>query len=124
MTLRKWILVSVLAGMLVGCADYSSGDRVLVSKPSYDNGIVGPRRYDVVVFKYPSGPVERNTPKNYIKRLLGLPGELIAIFFGRVYHRVPRPNEEPFYDDFSRKDEQGKPLDPINFWKKEYLHFD
>jgi len=123
MMLRKWILVSVLSTMLVGCGDYSSGDRVLVCKPSYDNGIVGPRRYEVVVFKYPSGPVERNTPKNYIKRLLGLPGELIAIFFGRVYHRVPTPNAPPFYDDANRVDD-GKKHDPVNFWKSDYMHFD
>ena len=33
-----------------------------------------PERYDVVVFKYPRAPIEKNTPKNYIKRLLGLAG--------------------------------------------------
>jgi len=123
MTLRRWILISVLFSMVVGCGDFSSGDRVLVCKPSYDNGVIGPRRYEVVVFKYPSGPVERGTPKNFIKRLLGLPGEMIAIFFGRVYHRVPQPNDAPFYDDLNREDAQGKKLDAVNFWKKEFLHF-
>jgi signal peptidase I len=44
-----------------------SGDRILVDKFTYD--FVGPKRWDVVVFKYPE---EAKT--NYIKRLIGLPG--------------------------------------------------
>jgi len=59
-----------------------------------------PRRFDVVVFRYPRMPLEKGTPKNYIKRLLGLPGELLAIFFGRLY-RCPAPaeGEPPYFDD-------------------------
>ena len=53
-----------------------------------------PQRFDVVVFKYPKGPIENNTPKNYIKRLLGLPGEILAIFFGRLFH-FPPPGGAP-----------------------------
>jgi signal peptidase I len=105
LTRLKWILVPVLCGMLVGCGNqWSSGDRVLVSKCSYDNGFTHPHRYDVVVFKWPGdrpgkGPMDNNTPKNYIKRLLGLPGELLAIFFGRIYRWTPAENGAPAYDD-------------------------
>jgi signal peptidase I len=103
MSYRKILLCAALAGALVGCAgwgdnDYSSGDRVLVSKCAYDT-IGEPRRYEVVVFKYPDGPMDRNTPKNYIKRLLGLPGEIITIFFGRLFRWGPGPGEAPPYDD-------------------------
>lgn len=120
MTLRKWILLSVLFSMLVGCDNrWSSGDRVLVSKCSYDTGLGSPGRYNVVVFKYPSGPMERNTPKNYIKRLLGLPGELIAIFFGRLYHWSPQEGEAPPFDDL--KEEGVKATD---LWKRDYMHID
>jgi signal peptidase I len=79
----KRVLVLFLVFTLVGCD--ASGDRVLVGKFLYDTGLTPPRRYDVVVFKYPAMPVENGTPKNYIKRLLGLPGELLAIFFGGLY---------------------------------------
>src|SRR5207237_9257129 len=42
MTLRRWILMPVLFGLLIGCNNnYSSGDRVLVTKFSYDNGLTG-----------------------------------------------------------------------------------
>ena len=38
------------------------------------------QRDDVVVFKYPDEPQKNYTPMNYIKRLIGLPGETIAIY--------------------------------------------
>ncbi len=62
-----------------------SGDRVLVAKYAYH--LREPRRFDVPVFKW---PVEPYTPKemqgmNYIKRLVGLGGETIAVFAGDLY---------------------------------------
>jgi signal peptidase I len=108
--------------MLVGCGgDYSSGDRVLVSKCSYDLGVGEPNRYDVVVFKWPGkmegeGPMQKHTPKNYIKRLLGLPGELLAIFFGRIYRWNPPPNAPPPFDDVK----EG--ADKNELYKPRYMH--
>lgn len=62
-----------------------SGDRVLVAKYAYH--LRDPKRFDVPVFKY---PVEPYAPKemqgmNYIKRLVGLGGETIAVFGGDLY---------------------------------------
>jgi Signal peptidase, peptidase S26 len=112
MSLRKWILLSVLFSMLVGCGgSTSSGDRVLVYKGAYDNGITGPHRYDVVVFKYPVTPVKNGTPTNYIKRLLGLPGELLAVFFGRVFHSTPA--KTPFDDSAAN---------PNDLWQSAFMH--
>lgn len=54
------------------------GDRILVNKSSYQFG--EPDRWDVIVFRYPE-----DTQKNYIKRLVGLPGETIRIERGDVY---------------------------------------
>src|SRR5437016_4132032 len=108
MSLRKWILLSVVFSMLVGCGGpWSSGDRVLVSKMAYDNGLTGPHRYDVVVFKFPVNPVKNGTPTNYIKRLLGLPGELLAVFFGRVYRSTPA--QAPFDDSAADKNDRWQP---------------
>jgi signal peptidase I len=100
---RRWkysYLLAVLLCVLAGCGgDWSSGDRVLVAKFLYDTGLDRPRRYDVVVFRYPRRPLENGTPKNYIKRLLGLPGELLAIFFGNLYRcRVPVEYDDPKVD--------------------------
>lgn len=60
----------------------SSGDRILVLKWPYDLGArwLGPKRWDVVVFKDP-----QEGEQNYIKRLLGLPGEVLEIIDGDIY---------------------------------------
>jgi signal peptidase I len=57
------------------------GDRILVNKFPYEFG--GPERFDVVVFKYPEDPTV-----NYIKRLVGLPGETIRVTRGDLYARI------------------------------------
>ena len=57
-----------------------SGDRILVNKFAY--ALSDPERWDVIVFKY---PYEATT--NYIKRLIGLPGEVVRLSNGDVYTR-------------------------------------
>lgn len=56
------------------------GDRLFVLK--YLSGIYEPQRWEVVVFKAPHVPQE-----NYIKRLIGLPGEQLALVDGDVFTR-------------------------------------
>jgi len=63
-----------------------AGDRILVDKFSYH--IQPPSRWDVVVFKAPKGQMIGGEPAprtNFIKRLVGLPGERIAILDGNIY---------------------------------------
>ena len=62
----------------------SSGDRILVHKYIYS--ILEPRRWDVVVFKNPYDP-----DINFIKRLVGLPQEQLALVEGNVYVRSMKP---------------------------------
>ena len=57
------------------------GDRILVSK--YEYHLSDPRRWDVIVFKYPG-----DASTNFIKRLVGLPNETIRIFHGDIYVRM------------------------------------
>jgi signal peptidase I len=54
------------------------GEFVIVSKVNYKLG--EPERGDVVVFDFP-----RNITEEYIKRIIGLPGEEIKIEDGQVY---------------------------------------
>ncbi len=63
-----------------------AGDRILVLKYLYS--VREPKRYDVVVFKNPENPQE-----NFIKRLLGLPGEEILIADGDLFTRRPGASE-------------------------------
>jgi signal peptidase I len=55
-----------------------NGDRILVNKFAYD--FTAPARWDVVVFKYPE-----DAKTNYIKRLVGLPGETVSISAGDIW---------------------------------------
>ncbi|MFQ5414550.1 MAG: S26 family signal peptidase [Phycisphaerae bacterium] len=59
-----------------------SGDRILVLKWPFDIGgdLLGPARWDVVVFKNPAEP-----DQNFIKRLAGEPGEVLMLMDGDVY---------------------------------------
>ncbi len=60
----------------------NAGDRILVQKYIYN--FFEPRRWDVVVFKNPEDPAV-----NYIKRLVGLPGETLWIIEGNLYVKQP-----------------------------------
>lgn len=59
-----------------------SGDRILVLKWPFDIGgdLLGPRRWDVVVFKDPE-----DGETNFIKRLIGLPGEVVQLIDGDLF---------------------------------------
>ena len=79
----------------------ANGDRILVLKCIYQ--FEDPKRWDVIVFKNPINPTE-----NYIKRLIGLPGETIEIIDGDVYidgfiaRKPPQVQKElwmPVYDN-------------------------
>lgn len=63
-------------------ASADAGDRILVLKWPYDIGgpWLKPQRWDVVVFKDPQDGVT-----NFIKRLIGLPGEVLEIIDGDIY---------------------------------------
>lgn len=56
----------------------NNGDRILVNKFVYD--FSEPERYDVIVFKNPN-----DGKQNYIKRLIGLPGDNLLIENGDIY---------------------------------------
>jgi len=67
-----------------------NGDRILVSKFAYE--FAEPRRWDVIVFKYPGNPKQ-----NYIKRLVGLPNETLKIRHGDIFVRKDKdPQDKEF----------------------------
>ena len=63
------------------------GDRILVLKYLYL--LTEPRRWDVVVFKAPVNPDKYDYGQNYIKRLVGRPGESVYILDGDIYIGKP-----------------------------------
>lgn len=62
-----------------------AGDRILVHKwPYVIRGLIGPKRWDVIVFRDPTDPTQ-----NFIKRLIALPGETVELIDGDVYITPP-----------------------------------
>jgi len=57
--------------------NFEDGDYLIVDELSYR--LRGPQRGEVIVFKYPADPSQR-----YIKRIIGLPGEIVEIKEGKV----------------------------------------
>ncbi len=62
------------------------GDRILVSKFAYQ--FDDPQRWDVIVFRYP-----KQSWTNYIKRLVGLPGETLDVRDGDIFVKPPGGDE-------------------------------
>jgi signal peptidase I len=58
--------------------NFHAGERVVVNKAVYWFG--DPQRGDVVILKAPNGE-----PNNWIKRIIGLPGDTIEIIQGATY---------------------------------------
>jgi signal peptidase I len=69
-------------------------DRILVNKFIYR--FREPRRQDIVVFIAPDR-VTNGERKDYIKRLIGLPGDLIEIRPGAVYVNGKPLDEQPYF---------------------------
>lgn len=57
--------------------NFENGDYLIIDEISYR--FRDPQRGEVVVFKYPNDPSQR-----YIKRIIGLPGEIVEIEDGKV----------------------------------------
>jgi signal peptidase I len=105
----------------------SNGDRILVLKCIYE--FSDPKRWDVVVFKNPTDPEE-----NYIKRMIGLPGETIAILDGDFYidgeiiRKPPKVQGEmwmPIFDnDYQPVMTKGQAGDPKGSfdWKQPFAN--
>jgi signal peptidase I len=74
----------------------SEGDRVLVNKVSYDLHDVN--RGDVIVFELDEEDVGQDGIKDLIKRVIGLPGDVIESRDGVVYVN-DRALEEPYLEE-------------------------
>ncbi|MFZ5801715.1 MAG: signal peptidase I [Candidatus Omnitrophota bacterium] len=72
---------------------FMEGDRIFVNKISYR--FHEPERGDILVFKY---PFDRR--KDFVKRLVGLPGDRISIRQGIVYLNGEALQEPPFADHY------------------------
>ena len=73
------------------------GDRMIVNKIGYTIG--EPKRFDIVVFHAPEG-------KDYIKRVIGLPGDYIEYKDDQLYING-KPYDEPYLDQYKSELTEG-----------------
>ncbi len=67
-------------------------DRVIGSRLAYNSS--DPKRGDIVIFYFPDDVTEKTY---YVKRIIGLPGDIIDIKHGHVYlNNSDTPLEEPY----------------------------
>jgi signal peptidase I len=78
-------------------------ERIFINKFVYRIGLDDIERGDMVVFHYPNDP-----SKSYIKRVIGLPGDSIAVENGVVYVNGKPLEEDYVLDDY--RDHQNVPL--------------
>jgi signal peptidase I len=82
-----------------GC-DGSFSDRVIANRLAYR--FHDPRRGDIVVFTAPARAAQRCTEGGtFVKRIIGLPGEVVSERLGYVYING-RPLKEPYVDSRRR----------------------
>lgn len=84
------MIPTLLVGDLILVNKYSYGVRL----PVFDTKIIdvgSPQRGDTIVFRYPMDP-----SVDYIKRVIGLPGDTITVRRGRVYING---EQAPLHDD-------------------------
>ena len=75
------------------------GDRIMGWRFSY--AFSEPERGDIVVFPNPN-PVTDEEKQNYVKRIIGLPGETVRIEDGQVFI-----NDEPLTEDYVKEPWKG-----------------
>jgi len=92
------------------CDTLQDGEIMLVTKPEYLLG--DPEFGDVVICKYPG------RTENFVKRVMGVPGDEIAILFNVVF-RNGEPLEEPYLTP-SRND-NGFSMAPFKLGEGEYF---
>ncbi len=102
----------------------SNGDRILVLKCIYQ--FFEPKQWDVIVFKNPLDP-----PINYIKRLIGRPGETVEIIDGDIYingkicRKPPKVQNELWMPVYDNNFQPVKPLQPsfnYHVWKQPFAN--
>jgi signal peptidase I len=98
-----------------GC-EASSSDRVLANRFIYH--FIDPRRGDVVVFETPP-EADRICPGPggvFVKRLIGLPGDMIQIRDNSLFVNGERVDEP-----YVRDGEVGQPFGPVNVPEGQYF---
>ena len=126
-----YLLIAILCGLLIRTFLFEfafvkgnsmkptllSGEALFVSTLAYRTG--DPERHDIVICHYP-GRMMRQIPfipQQFVKRVIGLPGETVELIEGVVYING-EPLDEPYLDPKRNKFKRSR--DPITLGEDEY----
>jgi len=122
--LREFLIIIVLAAVIYLGArgtiqtyevfmtsmepNFHEGQRVVVNKASYWGWVGEPERGDVIIFKAPN-----DSEEDYIKRVIGLPGDTVEVKNSAVYVNDVKLDESylmssPNYNMAKKKVPEGK----------------
>lgn len=111
------MLPTLLVGDYVFVSKYAYGYSkysLLFSPPIFEGRILAtaPKRGDVIVFRWPRDP-----SVDYIKRVIGLPGDRIQMREGALYING-EPVKRRRVEDFERRDRFGNVIDRERQWEE------
>ena len=111
------MLPTLLVGDYVFVSKFAYGYSkysVIFSPPIFEGRILGsaPRRGDVAVFRWPRDP-----SIDYIKRVIGLPGDRIQMRDGALYING-EPVKRRRIEDFERRDRFGNVQERVEQWEE------
>lgn len=101
--IRYFLFAPIVVDGLSMMPTLKDQDRMIVNKFSYKIG--EPKRFDIIVFHAPEN-------KDYIKRVIGLPGDKIEYKDDTLYIN-DEPYEEPFLEEFKKKVIDGPLTEPF-----------
>lgn len=133
-TVNKFIIINAEIPSGSMSDTIMTGDRIIGWRFSYK--FAEPERGDIVIFKYPD-----NEQENYIKRIIGLPGDKIEIVQGKVYlNDSTEPLEESYIkeewdytstkvfevpeDSYFMMGDNRNDSNDSRFWSNSYVHKD
>jgi signal peptidase I len=94
---------------LMGNAETGIYDRVIVDKFSYHYR--DPERFEIAVFKYPL-----DSSKNFIKRIVGMPGEIMYLAGGDIWVQPPGEEARPLRRPRPIQDAQLRRIETNGEW--------
>lgn len=106
--IRYFLFAPIVVDGLSMMPTLHNQDRMIVNKLSYEIG--QPHRFDIIVFHAPEG-------KDYIKRVIGLPGDRIEYKNDTLYVNG-KPIQEPYLNEYKKQLVDGPLTDPFTLKEK------
>jgi signal peptidase I len=106
--IRYFLFAPIVVDGLSMMPTLKDQDRMIVNKFSYNIG--EPKRFDIIVFHAPE-------QKDYIKRVIGLPGDTIEYKDDTLYVNG-KAYKEPYLDKYKKQVADGPLTDPFTLEEK------